>query len=246
MTSTTQSKAVFYGVGVGPGDPELITLKACRVIQNADVVVYITNAKGHSVGKTIASDTLLGSKATQITLPITISMSIERKAINSAYDKAADTIKTLLVQGYDVAFLCEGDPLFFGSFIYLMDRVSPSHQCKVIPGITSVNAASAQLATPLTMLSEDMAIISSRSDDKKIRDTLVHYDTVAILKAGPQLPRLMELLSAAKRLDDTQYIEYATHENERVVTDLSQMTNEKGPYFSLLLITRPHREYRCD
>ena len=236
----------FYGVGVGPGDPELITLKAARIIKNADIVAYITNIKGDSVAKNIASDVLQDAKTSQTTLPIEISMSISRTDINAAYDNASREILALMQEGKSVAFLCEGDPLFFGSFIYLMDRVSEQQKCKIVPGITSVNAASAQLATPLTILSEDMAIISSRSTDKKIVDTLIAYDTVAILKAGPQLPRLTTLLHTASRAEESQYIEYATHEREKIVKDLSLISDKKGPYFSLLLITRKERGFRCD
>jgi len=236
----------FYGVGVGPGDPELITLKAARIIKNADIVAYITNVKGESVAKNIASDVLLEAKSAQLTLPIEISMSIGRTDINKAYDTASREILALMREGKTIAFLCEGDPLFFGSFIYLMDRISAQQNCKIIPGITSVNAASAQLSTPLTILSEDMAIISSRSTDQKIADTLATYDTVAILKAGPHMPRLITLLKAAGRKEDTQYIEYATHTSEKIVKDVSLISDNKGPYFSLLLITRKEREYRCD
>ncbi len=239
-------ESIFYGVGVGPGDPELITLKAARIIRNADIVCYIINVNGESVAKNIALDVLADSKKAQVTLPIEISMSIGRTDINKAYDNASIEILSSLREGKNVAFLCEGDPLFFGSFIYLMDRISEQQECKIIPGITSVNAASAQLTTPLTILSEDMAIISSRSTDEKILATLSAYDTVAILKAGPQLPRLTKLLQTASRDDETQYIEYATHKNERIVKDLSLLSDNKGPYFSLLLITRKEREYRCD
>ena len=239
-------ESTFYGVGVGPGDPELITLKAARIIKNVDIVCYITNVNGESVAKNIASTVLDDAKVSQITLPIEISMSIGRTNINKAYDSASVKILTSLQEGKSVAFLCEGDPLFFGSFIYLMDRISEQQNCKIIPGITSVNAASAQLATPLTILSEDMAIISSRSTDEKILATLSAYDTVAILKAGPQLPRLTTLLQTASRADETQYIEYATHKSEKIVKDLSLISDNKGPYFSLLLITRKEREYRCD
>lgn len=238
--------STFHGVGVGPGDPELITLKAARIIKNADIVAYITNVKGESVAKNIASEILEDANPTQSILPIEISMSIGRADINKAYDRASLKILSFMQEGKSVAFLCEGDPLFFGSFIYLMDRISEHQQCKVIPGITSVNAASAQLATPLTILSEDMAIISSRSTDEKILATLTAYDTVAILKAGPQLPRLTTLLQVAHREKETQYIEYATHESEKIVKDLSLISDKKGPYFSLLLITRKEREYRCD
>ena len=233
-------------MGVGPGDPELITLKAARFIKNADIVAYITNVNGESVAKNIASNLLQEAKASQIRLPIEISMSIGRTEINKAYDKASARILSRLKEGKNVVFLCEGDPLFFGSFIYLMDRISGQGQCKIVPGITSVNAASAQLATPLTILSEDMAVISSRSTDTKILDTLSAYDTVAILKAGPQLPRLTTLLQAACREKESQYIEYATHESEKIIKDLSLISNKKGPYFSLLLVTRKEREYRCD
>lgn len=261
MTIKPEQKPTFYGIGVGPGDPDLLTLKAFNTIKNADIVAFITNSSGESVGKSIARNALLESKKSQRQLPICLSMSIDRQEINTAYDTAASAIIEYLKQGLVVAFLCEGDPLFFGSFIYLLDRVTPHsnsadnntnnstdnhYNCEIIPGITSINAASAQLSTPLTILSEDMAVISSRSDDKKIIDTLTHYDTVAILKAGPKMPHLASLLKKANRFQDGQYIEYATHKTQRTVQDLSTISSEKGPYFSLLLITRNKRQFRSD
>lgn len=239
-------KAQLYGVGVGPGDPELLTLKAFRIIQEADVITYVTNGQGNSLAKNIAAHALESRETSRLELAIPFLMSIDRKEINEAYDNAATSIREHLDAGKNVAFLCEGDPLFFGSFIYMMDRISLTHSCVVIPGITSVNAASAQLATPLTMLTEDMAVISSRSSDTKITDTLTSFDTIAILKAGPHLPRLTALLSSVDRQQECQYIEYATHENEKIVSNLAEFKGQKAPYFSLLLVTRAKREYRAD
>ena len=110
----------FIGVGVGPGDPELITLKALRMIQRASVVSYLANAEGGSQAKTIASEAFAGITHEQREIAIVMPMSTDRSLANEAYDQGAKSIADELRQGKDVVFLCEGDPLFFGSFAYLL------------------------------------------------------------------------------------------------------------------------------
>ena len=108
--------ANFFGVGVGPGDPELITLKAARLIQQADVISYIANEKGQSQAKSIASSVLSQVDKPQDEIPVIIPMSDDRTVANKSYDQAAINIKSALIAGKSVVFICEGDPLFFGSF----------------------------------------------------------------------------------------------------------------------------------
>ena len=231
-------KASFYGVGVGPGDPELITLKAHRLIQSADVVAYLINGKGRSQARDIAALTLQGSRAEQRELPIKAIMNRDRTAINRVYDQAADEISELLAKQQTVVFLCEGDPLFFGSFAYMMVRISGQFGCEVVPGICSINAASAALKRPLTMLQENLAVISGRSSDQDIIDALNTLDNVVIMKAGQERPRLLTLLEQAGRLSEACYLEYISRDEQEIVRDVSGLSNHPGPYFSLFVVNR--------
>jgi len=251
-------KRIFYGVGVGPGDPELITLKACRLIQAADLVVYLTNEQGQSQARSIAEQVLEQSKSGQQELGLAMPMQMDRSLANKAYDQAALKIAKVLT-GHDsndsssnnstlnttisnnnisVVFLCEGDPLFFGSFAYLLLRLQDDFHCEVVPGICSVNAASAALNLPLTLLSEKMTVVSGRHCDDEILQALNDYDSVVILKAGQARPRLLKLLAQSGRSQEAHYLEYISRDDQHRCSDVSTLAAVPGPYFSLFVVTR--------
>jgi len=237
-------KGRFIGVGVGPGDPELLTVKAWRLIQSADVISYLVNDKGESQAKNIASDAIYSATTAQSGIPIYMPMSTDRNKANEAYDQGAAAIAEQLEQGLDVIFLCEGDPLFFGSFSYLLERLQDRFTCEVVPGITSVNAAAATLVHPLTMLKEMFCVVSGRHTDEQILAALKQNDSLVIMKAGQARPRLLKLLAESGRTDDAQYLEYIGRDNQRIVNDISELEAEAGPYFSLFVITRSQRNSR--
>lgn len=239
MSKTT---AQFIGVGVGPGDPELITVKAWRLIQRADVITYLTNNRGQSQAKTIAHEALSEVNKEQKEIPVLIPAFEDRELTNRAYDEAASAIQEELNKGKQVVFLCEGDPLFFGSFAYLLDRLAERNDCRIIPGITSVNAASSALRLPLTMLRESLAVTSGRHSDVQLIDTLNTYDSVVIMKAGQSRQRILKALAVSNRSHEAKYIEYIGRENERIVSDMAQLENEAGPYFSLFVVTKTERD----
>ncbi len=235
---------VLIGVGVGPGDPELLTLKAFRAIRDADVVACIGNEKGESQARTIAQLALAertqGSENDRL---VVMPMLEDRAKANAVYDQAASDFKALLSKGQSIAFLCEGDPLFFGSFAYLLERIEAEHTCEVIPGISSVNAAASVLQHPLTMLSESFAVVSGRHNVDRLTETLQRHDSVVIMKAGRARPVILEALDAAGRSDDAQYMEYIGREQQQIVRDVSTLDVQPGPYFSLFVVTRS-RQHR--
>ena len=234
-------KAKFIGVGVGPGDPELITLKAARLIQQADVVSYIANEQGESQSKTIANDLLLNNKeaglSSQKLLPIIMPMCDDRTQANKVYDQAAEQITELIHQDQQVVFLCEGDPLFFGSFAYLLERMQERQvSCDVVPGISSVNAASSALQLPLTVLQESFAVMSGRHSLEQVVSGLKTYDSIVIMKAGRSRQKIMTALESAGRRADAKYLEYIGRDNEVIYHDIDQLEDEAGPYFSLFVV----------
>jgi precorrin-2/cobalt-factor-2 C20-methyltransferase len=143
-----------------------------------------------------------------------------------------------------VVFLCEGDPLFFGSFAYLLIRLEADYACAVVPGISSVNASSAALCLPLTVLSESFAVISGRHGEAQLVDVLNTHDSVVIMKAGRARPRILSALVSTGRTGDARYLEYIGRDNEMIETDVARLAPEAGPYFSIFVVTRNQRDIR--
>lgn len=225
----------LYGVGVGPGDPELITLKAMRIIQTAPVIAYPANPQGQSQARDIATQWL---SAGQREIPIAMPFQGDRDPANEAYDQAAVILSDVLVTGQDVAVLCEGDPLFFGSFIYLYQRLAEEFPCIVVPGITAISAVTAITETPLAAGNIRIAIVPATAGEEAIRSALADYDSIAIMKPGRHRPQILELLRESGRADDAIYVEQATRQGQRIITELDDVPATPGPYFALFLITR--------
>ena len=238
------SQGTLYGVGVGPGDPELLTLKAVRCIEEADVVAYLAGESGQSQAKDIARMALERRCSDRENIVIPMPMATQRDAANAAYDDGARFIAAALEQGLSVAFLCEGDPLFFGSFTYVMERLMQHFTVRVIPGISSVHAAAATLQHPLTVLNESFCVMSGRHSEAQLRDALKQHDSVVIMKAGRARPKILHALHETQRMADAQYLEYIGRENEYIERDVHQLAESAGPYFSLFVITRQVRGTR--
>jgi len=223
----------LFGVGVGPGDPELLTLKAVRVIQSTPVIAYLTSDHGRSQAREIAAQWLDG----QHEVPIPVACQTDRGPANRAYDQAAAMLGAALAGDQDVVFLCEGDPLLYGSFIYLWQRLE-QFPCAVIPGISSVGAAAAVAIRPLATGEERVAIVPGTAGVATLRRALIEYDSIAILKPGRRRPEIVQLLRETNRLTDAVYVEQATRQSQRIVTRVDELPATAGPYFALFLITR--------
>ena len=224
-------KGIFYGVGVGTGDPEYLTLKAVRLIKQADVIVYLKANNGVTIARDIASQWIINQQE----LMIPMLYQNNRKVANQAYNTAAEKIANYLQQDLQVAFLCEGDPLFFGSYIYLHQRLSPYYTCRIIAGISSINAATALAQIPLVQQNQTLAVLTSRNTDNEILNALETYSSVVIMKAGVARQRLLELIQRSHRLEHSCYVERAGQEGEEIVHNIQQLRG-KGDYFSLFIV----------
>lgn len=241
---SVQGEGRFTGLGVGPGDPELITLKAARLLREADVVSYLVNADGQSQARRIAAGLLQARSVAPREIGIFMPMSTDRQQANSAYDSAAAALSECLQQGLQVVFLCEGDPLFFGSFTYLLERLQGQFSCQVVPGISSVHAAASVLQQALTLQRESFVVVSGRHSDAQIIRALQDHDSVVIMKAGQARPRILAALAHTGRLADASYLENISRPHQRLVRDVTALDEPTGPYFSLFVVTRRERSSR--
>lgn len=222
----------LYGVGLGPGDPELMTLKAHRLISTASVIAYPAPDTGTSFARSIAAD-FIPEGAQE--LPIVVPMRVDRFPAQEIYDEAAKNIAAILESGSDVVTLCEGDPFFYGSFMYLFERLSGRFLCEVIPGVTSLTACAAQLQRPLTSRTDVLTIIPGPLPNDDIRARIDAAQAVAIMKVGRHLPRLKALLSELGLLEQAGYVERASLPEQKI-SRLSELKTDVAPYFSMILI----------
>ncbi|WP_316859693.1 precorrin-2 C(20)-methyltransferase [uncultured Cohaesibacter sp.] len=222
----------LYGVGVGPGDPELLTLKAARLIASARIIAYPAPQGGESFARQIVKDHI-SPEAREIT--IEIPMRPERAAAQPAYDKGAEDIRKQLEAGEDVVVLCEGDPFFYGSFMYLFERLQADFEAEVIPGVNSVSACASRLQQPLTGRNDVLTVLPGSMDDDAMTARLNMGGAFAIMKFGRHLPRIRALLKKLDLIDKAGYVERATLSNERVLP-LKELGEDAVPYFSMILI----------
>jgi len=223
----------FYGVGLGPGDPELITLKGARLIGEAAVVAYPALVGGESFARKIAAGHITANTRE---LVIEIPMATARAPAQAAYDTGADRISACLEAGQDVVFLCEGDPLFYGSFMYLHARLSGRFTCGIVPGVTSVTACAAALGRPLAARNEVLTIIPGPLDAADLMARIKGAEAVAIMKVGRHLTKIRGVLHRLGLEDRAFYVERATLGTERLMP-LSEAPSE-APYFSMILLTK--------
>jgi precorrin-2/cobalt-factor-2 C20-methyltransferase len=228
-----ENRGVLYGVGVGPGAPDLITLRAARLIGGASVIVYPTLAGAPSFARAIAADLI---PAGVIEIVIDLEMTVDRAPAQAAYDRGAAAIAGHLTAGRDVVVLCEGDPLFYGSFMYLHARLAPRFRVEIVPGITSLTAAAARAGRPLAARNAVIEVLPGPLPDDALAARIAAADTVAILKVGRHLPRLRALLDRLGLTGAATYVERATLPGERVCPLAEAPDN--APYFSLILITK--------
>lgn len=227
----------LYGVGVGPGDPELLTLKAVRVLGAVPVIAYvcaeIEGIATPSMARGIAADHLSGDKI-EITIPIT--MTEDPSPGRLAYNKACETIAGHLAEGRDVAMLCEGDPLLYGSFMYVLERLGGDFETITVPGISSLGAAAAAANVALASRNESLVIVPATLDEKTLEAKIAGLDAVAVFKAGRHLGKIKRLLDRLGRSDQATYVEHASRPDARVMA-LSDAPDD-APYFSMVLVTK--------
>ena len=223
----------LWGVGVGPGAPDLMTLRAARLIEGARVLAYPTLAGAPSFARAIAAGRIAeGAEEIAIDLPMTPA----REPAQAAYDAGAARIALHLEAGRDVVCLCEGDPMFYGSFMYLLARLRTRFAVEVVPGVTSVAAASALARLPLGAREARIAVLPATLPDDALREGIAAHEAVAILKLGRHFPRVRALVDALGLTGRATWVAHATLARQQVLP-LAEAPLE-APYFSLILVAK--------
>jgi precorrin-2/cobalt-factor-2 C20-methyltransferase len=229
-----------WGLGIGPGDPELITVKALRLLQAAPVVAYPAPLGGDSFARTIVGQWLGRGQAEIV---IEVPMEIAPEPAQAAYDRASLQIARELDQGRDVAVLCQGDPFFYGSFMYLFGRLAGQYRVEIVPGVSSLGAAAAALQAPLAARNDVLAVLPGPLPEAELARRLEDVDAAAIIKLGRHFGKVRRVLDRLGLADRARYVERATLGQQRLLP-LELVDPGQVPYFSMILVHRRGEAWR--
>lgn len=230
--------ATIYAVGVGPGDPELLTRKAERILRSVDVVLApVSNPADASVALETIREFIDAER--QEIIVHQFPMTSDKSRLIPAWQEAAALIAAHAEAGRSVAFITIGDPLFYSTFIYLLRIFReqwPQLPIEIIPGISSINAAAAQAALPLVEGDEKMVVVPATAGIGQIAAALAHHETVVLLKVKPLYADIIELLRATGREQRTVFVERVGSQRQKVLTDFSAIAAHTPDYLSLMII----------
>ena len=227
-------KGILYGIGVGPGDPELLTLKAHRLINECDILAYPAPEVGEGLALEIVRPLL--KNQTEF-LPLRLPIAISPFPAQQAYDQAAKLLEVPLDIGKTVAVICEGDPFFYGSFMYLFERLSERFMTEIIPGVSSPMAGAAVLKTPLVSRNEVLTILPGPLEETDLEQRLLNTDAAVIMKVGRHLPKIRRVLRHLRLEHCAHYVEHATMPNQQIIP-IENLESQNVPYFSMILVRK--------
>ncbi len=240
MSESSPANGRLFGVGLGPGDPDLVTVKAMKIIGAVPVAAYFAKKGARGNARTIL-DRWVGETCLQLPLhyPLTTEIHFCEPAytqeLRAFYAKAEGDIAAHLQAGRDVALVCEGDPLFYGSFIHLFVRLKDRFSVEIVPGVTGMSGCWSAAKTPMAWGDDVLSVLPGTLG----RAALVHHlgaaDAVVIIKIGANLTKIRAAIAEAGRLSTAIYVEHGTSEAETIVP-LAVKTGDHAPYFSSILI----------
>ena len=226
----------LYGLGLGPGDPELLTLKALRLLRAAPFVAYPAPEHGDSFARRIVAQWLdRGQQEIAIGFPMRPGPVPE-----AVYDAAAGRLAAALERGGDVAYLCQGDPLFYGSFAGILGRLAGRYEVSIVPGVSSLTACAAAAGMALAGHDETLAVVPASLPEATLAARLAAVDAAAIIKLGRHFAKLRRVLDRLGLLDGAIYVERASLAAERVAP-LAAIDPQSVPYFATALVWRTGR-----
>lgn len=230
----------LIGVGTGPGDPELLTLKAVRALEEADVVAFFAKRGSNGNARGIVGPYF---RETWIELPLIYPVTTEihkdateyRDAIAGFYENSVERIENHLKDGKIVAILSEGDPLFYGSYMHLHVRLSPKWPTEVIPGVTAMSGCWSQTGTPIVQGDDILTVLPGTLSEFELTRRLADTDAAVIMKVGRNLPKIRKALATTGLLDRAIYVERGTMANTSSIR-LAEKADDNAPYFSIVLV----------
>ncbi len=230
----------FFGIGLGPGDPELMTLKAVRLLRGVDVVAYPTARAGTGVSLGIIREHLRASQELfPLVYPVTAGPGADapdyRERINGFYDETSKAIAGFLEAGRDVAIPCVGDPFFYGSFMYWYGRLSGRFETVVVPGISSILAGAIATGKPLCFRTQTVTVIPGTLPESEIVRRLECADAAVIIKLGRTFAKVRRALAQSDKLTQAIYVERASMEAQKVMP-AAEVKSGASPYFSMVVI----------
>ncbi|RLQ88263.1 precorrin-2 C(20)-methyltransferase [Notoacmeibacter ruber] len=230
----------LYGVGTGPGDPDLLTLKAARILERADVIAYFAKAGNSSNAlRIVAAYRRPDIMEVPLLYPVTTELHRHsdgyRSAVTAFYDQMAETLSAHLSKGRTVAILSEGDPLFYGSYMHLHVRLADRYPTEVIPGITAMSGCWSLAGVPIVQGDDVLTVLPGTLDEDDLAERLTQTEAAIIMKLGRNLPKVRRALIRAGRLDRAIYVERGTMV-EGGYQPLIEKADEDAPYFSLVLV----------
>ncbi len=231
MAESSNIHGTLFGLGVGPGDPELITMKALRLLRSSPVIAYPAPEEGESMARAIAAPHLPGG---QTEIVIRMPLDARRFPAAAVYDVAAREVAAHLDAGRDVAALCQGDPFFYGSFAYLFARLAADHRVEVVPGVSSLLAGPAALGAPLATRDDTLAVVPATLAEDTLAGRIEGVDAVVVIKVGRHLGKVRRVLDRLGLVDRARYIEHATMDDQRV-SSLAE-AGDRAPYFSMVVV----------
>ena len=238
--SATATAGKLIGVGVGPGDPELMTVKAARALHDADVIAYFAKAGNPSHSRATIAQYL---RAGVIELPLDYPVTTElpkcsagyRDAIADFYTRAAADIAAYLEAGRIVAVICEGDPMFYGSYMHLHARLAPRFTAEVIAGVSGMSGCWSAAAMPIAQGDDVFTVLPATLPENELVRRLAEADAAVVMKVGRHLPKLRRALERSGRLPRALYVERGTTTEEKMIP-LAAKLDDDAPYFAVILV----------
>jgi precorrin-2/cobalt-factor-2 C20-methyltransferase len=230
----------LIGVGVGPGDPELMTLKAIRALQEADLVVHFAKNGSQSHARAIAASYLkAGVEELPLFYPLTTEVPRQarayRDALHAFYADAAATMAVQLDAGRAVAVICEGDPLFYGSYMHLHVRLSPRYPTQVIAGVTGMSGCWSAVGAPIAQGDDVFMVLPATLPELELERRLKDADAAVVMKLGRHLPKIRRTLARTGRLERAIYVERGSTQ-AAVMMRLADKPDDTAPYFAIVLV----------